>query len=237
MQALITAWERGQRLGPVERGLILLQLASPALADAQCAAVPIGERDRRLLALRASLFGERLVGLVACPQCGERLELEATTAELTCPPADVDLRLARRGYELDLRLPDSTDLRASSVATTDPAAAARALIARCIVSARRGDTAVDAGELPAAVLEDAAERIAAADPQADVQLALSCAACAAPCRAPFDIVSFMWTELEALAERLLWEVHTLAQAYGWSEPEVLALGPARREAYLRMVLA
>jgi hypothetical protein len=30
-------------------------------------------------------------------------------------------------------------------------------------------------------------------------------------------------------------VHTLAAAYGWTEPEVLALSEPRRAAYLRLV--
>ena len=35
----------------------------------------------------------------------------------------------------------------------------------------------------------------------------------------------------------MWEVHTLATAYGWSEAETLALGDARRAMYLEMVSA
>jgi hypothetical protein len=43
--------------------------------------------------------------------------------------------------------------------------------------------------------------------------------------------------VEALARRVLWEVHTLACAYGWTESETLALSPARRARYLQMVHA
>jgi len=32
-------------------------------------------------------------------------------------------------------------------------------------------------------------------------------------------------------------VHALARTYGWSEREILALGDARRQAYLERVLA
>jgi hypothetical protein len=31
------------------------------------------------------------------------------------------------------------------------------------------------------------------------------------------------------------DIHLLAQAYGWSEGEILALSPARRSAYLARV--
>ena len=42
---------------------------------------------------------------------------------------------------------------------------------------------------------------------------------------------------EARARALLAAVHTLARAYGWSEPDVLALSEQRRAAYLEMVTA
>ena len=74
-----------------------------------------------------------------------------------------------------------------------------------------------------------------ADPQADLQLDLSCDACGHQWQAPFDIVAFLWTELNAWAQRRLSEIHVLAKAYGWTEPEVLALSPWRRQVYLNMV--
>ncbi|HUD55174.1 MAG TPA: hypothetical protein VMR02_08095 [Terracidiphilus sp.] len=45
------------------------------------------------------------------------------------------------------------------------------------------------------------------------------------------------TQIEARARRLLYEVHTLAAAYGWSEREILSLSAPRRALYLEMVRA
>jgi len=73
-----------------------------------------------------------------------------------------------------------------------------------------------------------------ADPQAEVHLALSCPACAHQWQSLFDIVSFFWGELEAWARRLLYDVHTLASAYGWCEADILAMSAWRREQYLNM---
>jgi hypothetical protein len=44
----------------------------------------------------------------------------------------------------------------------------------------------------------------------------------------------VWTELRAHARRLLREVDVLARAYGWTEPDVLALDERRRAAYLEL---
>ena len=79
--------------------------------------------------------------------------------------------------------------------------------------------------------------MAETDPQADVQLALACPACGHTWQATFDIVSFFWSEINAWAYHTLREVHGLALAYGWTETDILALSPQRRQLYLEMATA
>lgn len=74
-----------------------------------------------------------------------------------------------------------------------------------------------------------------ADPQANVQLNVSCPACSHQWQMTFDILSFFWTEISAWAQRILREVHVLASAYGWHEADVLAMSSMRRQCYLQMV--
>jgi hypothetical protein len=50
-------------------------------------------------------------------------------------------------------------------------------------------------------------------------------------------VSYLWSELEEWAHRVLVDIHTLAGAYGWSERQILALSPVRRQLYVDMVRA
>jgi hypothetical protein len=231
---MLAAWERGLEQGHVERGLTLLAAALPGREPDGLAALSIGERDRQLLELREALFGEHLTGLVACPRCAEQVELELSTRELQVePPRGVDLTLLAGEHEVQLRLPDSRDLLA--VAAAGAAGAPALLFERCVVSARIGAQAADAGALPPHVVAEAGRRLAQADPQADVQFAVTCPACGHAWSAPFDVVPFVWAELDAWAGRLFADVHALACAYGWTESEILALSPARRSAYLDMV--
>jgi hypothetical protein len=72
---------------------------------------------------------------------------------------------------------------------------------------------------------------------AAVRLALSCPSCKREWEDAFDIGRFVWAEVESRARRLVWEVHSLASAYGWGESETLALSAARRAMYLEMVHA
>jgi hypothetical protein len=114
-------------------------------------------------------------------------------------------------------------------------AARRALLYACITHAQHLETELSADELPARVMSVVVEHMATADHQADVDLALTCPACAHQWIVPFDIASFFWQEIAAWAIRILQDVHTLASAYGWSERDILAMSPNRRQAYLEMV--
>ncbi|MCX5555778.1 hypothetical protein [Streptomyces sp. NBC_00038] len=96
----------------------------------------------------------------------------------------------------------------------------------------RGGALVDV--LPPSVQRRIAEAAEAADPAADVTLNINCPECGTATRAELDIASYLWTELDAWARDLLLDVHLLATAYGWSEPEILALSPLRRRYYLEL---
>jgi hypothetical protein len=75
------------------------------------------------------------------------------------------------------------------------------------------------------------------DPYAEIHMSLSCPACNHRWTSSLDIVSYLWGEIEDWAQRLLADVHTLASAYSWSERDILALNPTRRQFYLDMVRA
>jgi hypothetical protein len=83
-------------------------------------------------------------------------------------------------------------------------------------------------------LESLGERLAQADPLAEIQIHLRCPQCGAEQNEVFDVVTFMWAQIDARARRLIAEVHTLAREYGWSEREVLDLSEVRRALYLEL---
>ncbi len=66
---------------------------------------------------------------------------------------------------------------------------------------------------------------------------LACPGCGAGFVADLDVAAFIWAEFDLAAKRVLGDVDALARAYGWTEPDVLALGDTRRAAYLRLVRA
>ena len=138
------------------------------------------------------------------------------------------------GYDLRFCLPNSLDL-AQVVRCGDVTAARNLLVQRCVLQASRDDGAVAVAALPEAVLTTLVESMGQFDPQAEIQLNLTCPACGQSWSVMFDIVSFFWSEICMQAKRLLREVHTLARAYGWREADILSMSAARRQFYLEMV--
>jgi hypothetical protein len=233
---LMATWEVAGRLDPAARPLALLAAGCVDRDAAELARLPVGQRDAMLLSQREWAFGDRVESLVDCPQCSQPVELQFRIADVRVPdaraPETIDFQT--KGYKLRIRAPNGADLEAAAQAE-DEAAAVSVLLHRCVLSARHGGRQIGPPELPQHVLRAIEARMAAADPQADIELALSCPACGHDWLAGFDIGDFFWTEIEAWARRVLVDVHRLALAYGWREPDVLALSPLRRQHYLDMV--
>lgn len=234
--ALLNAWERGRFQAPVDRALTLLSLSGQAEPSrfSQCS---IGRRDAELLRLREAIFGATITGRTDCPACQQPVELNFEIADLRAEPA-ADLPQAIQGrfgqYELEFKLPTSADL-AGLPQAGDLESKKRALLLRCVTRASCNGDAFPADQLPGDIINALSARMAELDPQGDVELALTCPHCRRVWNSPLDVVSFLWSEIEAWAGRLLHEVHTLASAYGWREGDILAMSAWRRQAYLERI--
>ncbi|TVO67367.1 hypothetical protein [Denitromonas ohlonensis] len=228
-ERLLSVWEQGARRHPIDRALLLYALAAPEQPADRLADMPIGARNAALMALRRASFGGHLASWVDCPACGERMEFALDAADLPPAPPFSTEPIVVGGHRF--RRPSSRHL-AALVNADDPELAARQLLRECAESAE----ALPDDEAALAELLDAAEAaIEAADPWAELSLAVVCPACAHQTEASFDIASYLWEELDSHARRLLDDIHALAAAYGWTEPEVLALSDTRRAAYLARV--
>lgn len=230
---LLAAWEAGLGEAPVGRALLLHGTARPDLDTGRLPRLPVGEREADLFALRRALFGERMQVRLACAACGEDMEFDLDAGELAGSldgRGESAVRVQQDSWDVEFRLPGVADLQAAATAA-DPRTE---LLARCLVSAAHDGTAVAGAELPAAVQRRIADAVEAADPGADLTLNVACPDCGQATRAELDIASYLWTELDAWARDVLLDVHLLATAYGWSEPEILALSPTRRRYYLEL---
>jgi hypothetical protein len=236
---MIAIWERGAAQHPVDRALTLLEACCGEPRE-RLAQASIGQRDALLLLVHQQLFGDVLQAFAECPQCRERLEYSLSTREIAARSqtggidSESHLSFVDGGMQVQLRLPNSFDLGAVA-ASTDMATARRLLAERCVIEMTRERKTVPVSELTDSAVDRIAAHLASADPQADVVIDLTCAACRHAWQVILEIESFLWIKISSLAKRLLRDVHALARAYGWSEQEILSLSPLRRRAYLEMV--
>ena len=181
--AFLAAWEASRWRPPAERPAALLAAVAGAAEGAggapDPAALPLGERDRRLLELRLAALGPDLDLRGDCPACGETLELTVDGRELLASYGETD---PTDGDELEvgalavrLRPVTGRDLaEMAEMTTADPQAAADRLLERCVLSATRNGEPV----APAGFDDDERRAISAAleaaDPAADLRLDLAC---------------------------------------------------------------
>lgn len=229
-EQILRVWEEGRDRHPLDRALVVLAAGLPDASWDELCRLPIGHRDAALCELRARTFGERLELLATCPACDARAEVALDVRALIQPPAEPVHELvvddADPPARLRYRLPDSRDL-AAVLAIDDEAEALATLQRRCLLDG--------ADALAPALAARLDEAMAAADPQAETELAMTCPACGHGWTELLDIGASFFAELEREAVRLLGEVDALARVYGWREADILALSATRRASYLELV--
>jgi hypothetical protein len=233
-EEIIAVWEAGGQQHALDRALTILASAAPGTDREALADLSIGQRDARLLQLRALMLGPCAHGFAECPCCGERVEFALDTAAFAQPKElnETAREVEVAGARVRFRLTTSRDL-ADVVAAPDSSKALRGLVERCLLPT----TAVGGQELPDEMVEALSRAMLAADPQAEIMLRLGCPACDHRWDLLFDVVEFFWSEIAAQAQRLLREIDALARAYGWTEREILSLPARRRQTYLELVAA
>lgn len=240
---IVELWDLSAEQRVSERVLTLLAHGYPEKSREAFSHMPLGRRDAYLLRLHRINFGAALPCFATCPACGSPLQFDLLLDELCrrgpAPGESDDNReLAFRlaDYHIGFRLLDSCDLRAvEELASGQPERAAQLLAQRCIRFATCAGQAVPSETLPAEVIEELSRQLLAGDPLSEISLDLRCPDCQHSWALVLDSAAFFSRELHLRAQRLLAEVHALAQAYGWSESVVLSLSPRKRQAYLQLV--
>ncbi|MFD6176234.1 MULTISPECIES: hypothetical protein [unclassified Isoptericola] len=238
----LALWEALAATAPPARGAAVLVArgVAPDL-DAACA-LPLAAAAGAALAELRERAGDVLETVVTCPSCGELLDVplpldgvavggdgvvgDGVGAGRLDGPEVPDVEAVG---PVEVRAPTTADLLAA-LAAPDPAAALRH---RCV--RRPAGAGLDGADLADPEL---AERVAAAAERlvgaAGVSVRLRCPGCDTDVRADVDVVSLLTDRVAEQARAELADVATLAAAFGWTEPQVLDLSPARRAEYLAL---
>lgn len=237
---VLETWDRWVGATLPERAVAIL---ATTMSKENARALTVSERDRRLIELRRELVGRTLDMTFTCPKCGVEnglsVDLDSLLESLApLPPLEGSypraFAVSADGWTVEGRIPTAGDLCAVARCTTVRDGRAE-LIGRIIERAWLDGERQPAGKISPGVYDAIAAEIEAIVQDGDVQFRVSCPGCESENTADFDITSYFWTELTQIARRLLWEVHALAEAYGWSESHILAMSSRRRRMYLEML--
>jgi hypothetical protein len=226
-ERLLSAWEQGVHRHPIDRALLMLSLTEADFSVDQLADLPLGRCNAALMQLHLDCFGGRLGAWLDCPACSERMEFELNAAQL--PPIQVD---KVDSIEVDghrFRLPTSRHLARLVNGKNNAQATAHQLLQDCAESM---DSLPDEPNRLIELMRAVEAAVEAKDPWTNIALEVCCPACGREELADFDIASFLWNKIEYRARQLLDDTHLLAQAYGWTESDILEMSEARRRAYL-----
>lgn len=212
-----------------------------------CSAVPVGEDELWALTLAERIEalativaqtegGDRIAWTQRCPHCSEALEISVPCALLREevqrsrqePTVSITLDASRR---LLVRRPTGADQRAWSGETygTEEEAAA-AILRRLVAPAGAPPNGLNASDL-----QYVSDELDMLDPLPAFQVTTVCPGCGATAMLQVDLEATLLMKLRGRQRALVAVVHRLAAAYGWTEEEVLAIPPHRREDYLSLV--
>lgn len=234
-ERLLAACEQAHGEPAVLRAITLLAAALPEYAREQLLQWPIAQRNRLLLQLHRISFGLSLEGYAACTQCGTGMELHLAVADVL---EDIDEnRLPARLEWLDadqprsMRQATSADLLAAAQMPSDAMAEERLLL-RCL-----GMDESSAPTLPPDAMQAARMRFEQLHAASQLHCVMHCPECDHEATWELDPAHFVWREAQHAAGRLLNDIHVLALNYGWSEADIAAMNPRRRETYLELLEA
>ncbi len=217
----LTMLDRGEALSDPERALLMAQSAP---GEARPEFEPVGRTIARLLTLYRQVAADALEGTVTCTNCDEVVEFSIGIDALLGQEHLIDSEphpFVEGDVTLRWRPVSFEDLAVAINSPDGP----ETLLRRCVQE-----------QVPAASRAALAERMAEADPLAEIAIDFVCAECGEQRLAVLDVVTFAWSQIVAQAQALLVDIDVLARAYSWSEADILALPTARRRRFVALVV-
>lgn len=204
-----------------------------ALTDDDAWDMPVGARIEALVDLAILSASRPLAIGLRCPgeQCHEALEIELEAGELraACAGRERDCVSVPVGERrMQLRRPTGRDQRAWLGTTWPDPDTARAGMLACLLDASAGES-LDASLLPSLEAE-----LSNIDPLVDFALRVACPACGRTSEHATDLEQHALAALRGIHERMFASVARLATRFHWTEAEIFALPPWRRERYLAL---
>ena len=209
----------------------------------------VGDREALLLHLRCLTLGDALTGGLGCPHpdCGAPTDLALHVSDLLLPPysqpqPDYQAVVQNNGstWQVRFRLPTGQDQEdAARLGGRQVEEGASLLMKRCVLEVSAGDNGDELlapdEDIPEEIVAALPDMLAERDPQAEIQLDLTCPTCGHEFSALFDTAGYFLREVASRSMYLYRQVHLLALYYHWSESEIMGMTAEKRQCYLDLL--
>lgn len=205
--------------------------------------LPISSRIEALLTLATSGGTEPVSVQLNCAQdtCAELLEIELSMEEiLGVQPPGTDtgtLRIPVQGTDYIFRKPTGADqLSWLNQSFADEKMAAAAMVSTLWVPGSNKKDGILPGLMQSSEWIEAIDRgMKTMDPLVHFSLTTACPACGIENTTVIDLEGLLLGRLHRIQRQLFHTIHRLAGFYHWSEPQILALSPRRRDYYQLLI--
>jgi hypothetical protein len=209
---------------------LLTEAAGTTVKPGCTADLAVCDCDRLCAAIYMEYFGDRIEGRMSCDNCFEAFDMTFSLQTLM-------QNLTERSQEISLpdpqgfftsvdgrrfRLPTIAEQQTVAGLGTDAAIAA--LVSRCVLDN-------DSAE----ALDSVEKSMEQAGPILSVDLDAACPHCGATQIVRFDMQSYLFRALGHEKQFLLYEVHRIATAYGWTCEETLDLTREERRKFVQLI--
>lgn len=236
---LLDIWDSAINHSLIEKSLLLISKSFPNRSLKEVACLTIGERDACLFNIRKQLFGSELHNVTTCPHCRQRIELQTSVESLSGQGGKAliwekkPLEIAYQGKQINFRIPNSEDML-EIMKIENPDMRQQVLLERCMEDS---SLSLPSSDYASDLLEAINQKIEACDPLADISLDISCPDCGHRWTSCFDIMWFLWSEIDTWAKKLIQDVSVLAANFGWAEQDILGMSHYRRNLYINRIYA
>lgn len=236
---LLAAWDTGINLSLIERSLLLLSKVFPDRSLNEIGCLTIGERDACLLNIREQLFGSELNNVANCPNCSQKIEWKTSIDTLRLKGSNViwnkePIKMAYHGLQISFRIPNSKDIL-EIMEMENPEFRQSELLNKCLSYSSFPSPTTE--PWPDGLQEAIIRKMEECDPQADISMKIVCPDCGHHWHMFFDIMRYLWSEIDDWAIKLIQDIYLLALNFGWSEHDILSLSRFRRNLYINMIYA
>ncbi len=208
---------------------LLLEIPGTDCKPGQASQLSAADRDRMLAAIYRRMYGETVATTLTCRQCHQDFDLDFELDELettfSAKPPPPEIQKVGDTFQLSdgirFRLPTGSDELAVSGLPSDQARSE--LLRRCLPNGDQGQT-----EKVLAAMQTVAPLL-----EGDLQAA--CPDCGFTQTLHFDLQRYLLITIQDANGQLVYQVHLLASAYGWSLDSILDLPRSRRLALVKLI--